>query len=59
MRTRTRLAAVTALSLTVVAATTAAGSASASPDVVGHLYVNDNTPGTNTIAAFDRHADGR
>ena len=27
-------------------------------DVVGHVYVNDNTAGTNTIAAFDRHADG-
>jgi 6-phosphogluconolactonase len=26
--------------------------------VVGHVYVNDNTKGTNTIAAFDRHADG-
>jgi 6-phosphogluconolactonase len=26
--------------------------------VVGHSYVNDNTIGTNTVAAFDRHADG-
>lgn len=26
--------------------------------VVGHVYVNDNTPGVNTIGAFDRHADG-
>src|SRR5262249_6018124 len=26
--------------------------------VVGHVYVNDNTAGENTIAAFDRHADG-
>jgi 6-phosphogluconolactonase len=26
--------------------------------VVGHVYVNDNTAGANTIAAFDRHADG-
>jgi 6-phosphogluconolactonase len=37
--------------------------ASASPaghpsPVVGHVYVNDNTTGTNTIGAFDRHADG-
>jgi 6-phosphogluconolactonase len=59
MRVRTRLAAViTLLSLAVVAAATAAAMASASSDVVGHLYVNANTPGTNTIAAFDRHADG-
>jgi hypothetical protein len=35
--------------------TTAAAAAS---DVVGHVYVNDNTAGTNTIGAFDRHADG-
>jgi 6-phosphogluconolactonase len=27
-------------------------------DVVGHLYMNDNTAGMNTIGAFDRHADG-
>lgn len=26
--------------------------------VVGHAYVNDNTPGVNTVAVFDRHADG-
>jgi len=26
--------------------------------VTGHVYVNDNAAGTNTIAAFDRHADG-
>lgn len=26
--------------------------------VVGHVYVNDNTTPANTIAAFDRHADG-
>jgi 6-phosphogluconolactonase (cycloisomerase 2 family) len=37
-----------------------AGSASAHDQsgVVGHVYVNDNTAGTNTIGAFDRHADG-
>jgi 6-phosphogluconolactonase len=50
------------LSLTAaaaLAAVPAAASASAhrSP-VVGHVYVNDNTAGTNTIGAFDRHADG-
>jgi 6-phosphogluconolactonase len=26
--------------------------------VVGHVYVNNNTSGTNTVAGFDRHADG-
>ena len=49
-----------AAAATVVAAAvpgSAAASAQASP-VVGHVYVNDNTAGTNTIGAFDRHADG-
>jgi 6-phosphogluconolactonase len=26
--------------------------------IVGHVYVNDNTAGSNTIAAFNRYADG-
>jgi 6-phosphogluconolactonase len=26
--------------------------------VVGQVYVNDNTTGTNTVAGFNRHADG-
>lgn len=33
-------------------------SAFAQSNVVGHVYVNDNTTGVNTIGAFDRHADG-
>ena len=36
----------------------AAGTAAAASEVVGHVYVNDNTSGANTIGAFDRHADG-
>jgi len=38
-------------------ASTGASTTGASP-VVGHVYVDDNTAGTNTIGAFDRHADG-
>jgi 6-phosphogluconolactonase len=39
------------------------GSAAAGPPgppkgVVGHVYVNDNTAGVNTVAGFDGHADG-
>jgi 6-phosphogluconolactonase len=56
---------MTAGSLLLGVATAAAiampASASASApvsSVVGHVYVNDNTAGTNTIGAFDRHADG-
>src|SRR2546421_10192819 len=41
----------------VPASASASASADTSP-VVGHFYVNDNTKGTNTIGAFDRHADG-
>jgi len=26
--------------------------------VIGHVYLDDNTPGTNTISGFDRHVDG-
>jgi 6-phosphogluconolactonase (cycloisomerase 2 family) len=59
-----RQAALVILALT--AAALAPGAASAASDfsghhgsfVVGHVYVNDNTVGENTIAAFDRHADG-
>jgi 6-phosphogluconolactonase len=55
----TRLTRTTSLfALVATAAAIAVGSASAASDVVGHLYVNDNTAGTNTIAVFDRHADG-
>ena len=32
--------------------------AHADDPVIGHVYVNDNTAGTNTIGGFDQHADG-
>ena len=59
MRLLTRMSLPFAL-LAVGLAGPAVGSASAdSPaHVAGHVYINDNTAGTNTIAAFDRHADG-
>lgn len=37
---------------------TTADRAFAQFDVVGHVYVNDNSSPGNTIAAFDRHSDG-
>jgi hypothetical protein len=43
------------------AALAAPAVASASPypsPVTGHVYLDDNTAGSNTVAAFDRHADG-
>jgi 6-phosphogluconolactonase len=64
-RSRTHAASGTLLLSFAAAAALAAvpAAASASPHapwspVVGHVYVNDNTTGTNTIGAFDRHADG-
>src|SRR5271169_173030 len=36
----------------------ASASASTTSPVVGYTYVNDNTATANTIAGFDRHADG-
>jgi 6-phosphogluconolactonase len=53
-----RLRLLIGLAPIAVAAAVAAGTASAASTVVGHVYVNDNTAGVNTIAAFDRHADG-
>jgi len=49
------------LGLAIAAAVVVAGGAAASPGgsgVVGHVYVNDNTAPVNTVAGFDRHADG-
>jgi hypothetical protein len=39
-------------------AVSAAEPSSTSSAVVGHIYVDDNTRTANTIAAFNRHADG-
>ncbi len=42
-----------------IAATLSVGTvAAAGPSVVGHVYVNNNSAGQNTIAGFDRHRDG-
>ena len=37
---------------------TAGPAAASSSPIVGHVYVNDNTASSNTVAAFDRHANG-
>jgi 6-phosphogluconolactonase (cycloisomerase 2 family) len=55
----TRLAAIGgALAALLIGPTAGAYAAAPSPDVVGHVYVNNNTAGENTVAGFDRHADG-
>jgi 6-phosphogluconolactonase len=73
MRKNTNRAARLALGLATLTSagalgTAGAGSASAAgvtgnvptnfSPVVGHVYLDDNTAGENTIGAFDRHADG-
>lgn len=47
------------LGIAVAAAAAAVPAGASASRVVGHVYVDDNTLGTNTIAAFARHADGR
>ena len=56
-----RLARLVALGGTIAALATslAAGPvAAAGSPVVGHVYVNNNSAVANTVAGFDRHADG-
>jgi 6-phosphogluconolactonase (cycloisomerase 2 family) len=51
---------VLATAVAVAAAGAAAASGAGPPGsrVVGHVYVNDNTAPVNTVAGWDRHADG-
>src|SRR5215468_6034213 len=49
---------IAAAAAAAVAIPAAAAASTGSPAVAGHVYVNDNTAGANTIGAFDRHADG-
>jgi 6-phosphogluconolactonase len=51
-------AALTGLALTAIAAAPAAASKLSASPVVGHVYVDGNTAGANTVDAFARHADG-
>jgi len=46
------------LALGVLAATAATASAAPTSPIVGHAYVDGNTPVANTVAELDRHADG-
>jgi 6-phosphogluconolactonase len=59
MRGQKRVASAGLLAVAVAGSVIGSGAAAASQSaVVGHVYVNDNTAGTNTIAGFDRHANG-
>jgi 6-phosphogluconolactonase len=62
MHLSTRVAGAIGLSVALAAGLAATPQAAiAHPQVgatVGHIYVNDNTAGTNTVAGFAQHADG-
>jgi 6-phosphogluconolactonase len=46
------------LTLAITAIGAASAQAAPTNQVVGQAYVNQNTTGANTVAAFDRHGDG-
>src|SRR5436190_17613702 len=52
-----RAAGAAALVTTLIAGTAGSALAAGSP-AVGHVYVNNNSAGRNTVAGFERHADG-
>lgn len=58
MRLLMRFTAAGLLALTVAAVFAGSHHVSAAARVVGHVYVDDNTAGLNTIGAFNRLADG-
>lgn len=58
MRPGTILLAAAVASAAAVTVPASASAAAGTSPVVGHVYVNDNTAGTNTIGVFDRQADG-
>src|SRR6185436_11635278 len=53
-----RLVGLAAATAAIVASLGAGTALAAGSPTVGHVYVNNNTAGHNTIAGFDRHADG-
>jgi 6-phosphogluconolactonase len=58
MNRLTRIVALGGTIAALVAGLTVGTVAAAGSPVVGHVYVNNNTSGTNTVAGFDRHANG-
>src|SRR5712671_1858985 len=58
MKHLARLIATAGLAGALVAGLGVAPVAAAGSPAVGHVYVDNNTAGRNTIAGFDRHADG-
>ena len=53
-----RLIGLAAASAAIVTSLTAGAALATGSPTIGHVYVNNNTTGRNTVAAFDRRADG-
>jgi hypothetical protein len=49
---------VATAAVVVVSGAAASPAGSQGSTVVGHVYVNDNSAPLNSVAGFDRHADG-
>src|SRR4029077_15997214 len=58
MQRLARLAGLAAVVAALITGLTAGAGFAAESPAVGHVYVNNNTAGRNTVAGFDRHADG-
>ena len=58
MHRLTRLIGLAGAAAALIASLTAGVAAAAGSPTVGHVYVNNNTAGHNTVAGFNRHADG-
>jgi 6-phosphogluconolactonase len=54
----TRAAAAAGILAAALTGSVAGARADGGQFVVGHVYVDDNTAGANTVAGYDRHADG-
>src|SRR5205823_12307359 len=48
----------TVIALSIIGSGAIASARTSHGDTVGHVYVNNNTAGINSISGFDRHADG-
>jgi DNA-binding beta-propeller fold protein YncE len=58
MHRLTRVIGLAAAAAAMATTLTAGAAFAAGSPTVGHVYVNNNTSGRNTVAGFDRHADG-
>ena len=58
LRVSTLLAFATVTAVAVTGAAAASSARSHAFRVIGHVYINDNTAPVNSVAGFDRHADG-